>query len=518
MSSRYNKETPKHSPIEIKHHTPTSFSNKKVFSIRNIIFLIVLIILCPYLIISTFHLDSSIPFNSKFSSPMGLRGSNKLQEIQKRQYRNLIILPGHAVSYLRKLKDAFRDDSSWYLLPYQLNSNFPHLLTQHILTALVLLAADPEALLVISGGQTRKDVGPFSEAGSYYYVSQANGWIRQLEEELEKRQVYKKKENFQGADGRNETYPFIANFGKVIDELERLDILTSQERFHLGLTASSSKLSLSSLSKSTFESRIFLEEYARDSFENVLFSIARFFEATTERTCPGWYPEKITTVGFSFKMERISKEHTKALRFPLDSFRYIPLVPPNSYSEVLSGTLSKAYTLTNAKIFGTEEIDEEVRNWKKRPRKFLDFFNITRRNINDNSLNILNLYIDKTRETDTSKPVFNQETVYGQYYKINTELDFSREKLGLEDLENEISQDYDKYFHLDKAILGEKEALKQFKTDPYGCFAKELKDKKYGRDPFHRMIPYQLSNPSLVKLLSWCERELIPEKYIPWSY
>ncbi|KAK6348563.1 hypothetical protein TWF718_006351 [Orbilia javanica] len=59
------------------------------------------------------------------------------------------------------------------------------------------------------------------------------------------------------------------------------------------------------------------EEFARDSYENLLFSICRFHEYTSN------YPTKLTVVGFEFKRERFKTEHRAAIRFPQDQFRYI---------------------------------------------------------------------------------------------------------------------------------------------------------------------------------------------------
>lgn len=59
------------------------------------------------------------------------------------------------------------------------------------------------------------------------------------------------------------------------------------------------------------------EEYARDSYENVLFSLCRFFEIT------GRYPEKVTVIGFAFKEKRFKDLHRKAVRFPKE--RYVPV-------------------------------------------------------------------------------------------------------------------------------------------------------------------------------------------------
>lgn len=55
-------------------------------------------------------------------------------------------------------------DSAWVLEPFQAGE--PPLLVEHIFAAVKILAEDPDAVLVISGGQTRKAAGPLSEAAS----------------------------------------------------------------------------------------------------------------------------------------------------------------------------------------------------------------------------------------------------------------------------------------------------------------------------------------------------------------
>ena len=62
--------------------------------------------------------------------------------------------------------------------------------------------------------------------------------------------------------------------------------------------------------------RAFTEERARDSYENVLFSIARFHELT------GSIPRHLTVVGYEFKRARFANEHLTALRWPADRFAY----------------------------------------------------------------------------------------------------------------------------------------------------------------------------------------------------
>ncbi|OCH89020.1 hypothetical protein OBBRIDRAFT_44830 [Obba rivulosa] len=59
------------------------------------------------------------------------------------------------------------------------------------------------------------------------------------------------------------------------------------------------------------------EDYALDSFQNLLYAIARFHEYTNR------YPENITVVGYEMKRRRFTELHRAALRWPESRFRYI---------------------------------------------------------------------------------------------------------------------------------------------------------------------------------------------------
>ena len=48
---------------------------------------------------------------------------------------------------------------------------------EHIKTGVGAAAADPTALLLFSGGQTRGQAGPRSEGGSYWAVAQQRQWF-----------------------------------------------------------------------------------------------------------------------------------------------------------------------------------------------------------------------------------------------------------------------------------------------------------------------------------------------------
>lgn len=188
--------------------------------------------------------------------------------VSPRQLSHAVIVAGHAVLRISKLASADRDDGAWYLLKYQLNQGFPGIITSHIKRGVQIAAADGAAMLLFSGGQTRRDVGPTSEAASYYYLAQHKQWLN----------------------------PAPA-------------ATTAVSAFGF---------------ESTLVQRTYLEEHARDSYENLLFSICRFREVA------GHYPSKVTVVGFDFKQERFSALHRRAIGFPEANFSYVGLRPQHS--------------------------------------------------------------------------------------------------------------------------------------------------------------------------------------------
>lgn len=60
-----------------------------------------------------------------------------------------------------------------------------------------------------------------------------------------------------------------------------------------------------------------LQEHARDSFENLLFSLCRFHEIT------GRYPARITAVSYTLKQKRFEQLHRAAVRFPAGAFSFV---------------------------------------------------------------------------------------------------------------------------------------------------------------------------------------------------
>nr|DAD39974.1 TPA_asm: hypothetical protein HUJ06_014297 [Nelumbo nucifera] len=158
--------------------------------------------------------------------------------------QNLVMVAGHSVYTSSSCGKADQEDS-WYLESYQKNPGQAATFLDHIKEGVEIAAKDEGALLLFSGGETRKDAGPRSEAQSYWAVAESKGW-----------------------------------FGKQKDVRWR------------SLT----------------------EEHARDSFENLLFSVCRFRELT------GVYPHNITVVSYDFKEQRFAHLHRFAIGFPEERF------------------------------------------------------------------------------------------------------------------------------------------------------------------------------------------------------
>lgn len=59
------------------------------------------------------------------------------------------------------------------------------------------------------------------------------------------------------------------------------------------------------------------QERARDSFENLLFGLCRFYELT------GAYPQSVVVVGYGFKRARFVALHRAAVGYPADRFFYL---------------------------------------------------------------------------------------------------------------------------------------------------------------------------------------------------
>jgi len=83
-----------------------------------------------------------------------------------------------------------------------------------------------------------------------------------------------------------------------------------------------------------------------DSFQNLLFSIARFHEHT------GSYPQKITVVGYEMKRARFVELHRTAIRWPESRFNYIGIDMDGDNSQARQGERQNGYLPYLSDLYG----------------------------------------------------------------------------------------------------------------------------------------------------------------------
>lgn len=208
---------------------------------------------------------------------------------------SLIIVPCHSI--WNQFAPNTKGDNlghlpeHWFLAPFQLEGNDHLAFIKHGLKAIQILAKNPSnrSIVVFSGSQTKSQAGCISEAQSYYFL------MRRLLEQI-----------FAGEDSFPKDFP--TDILKYLIDIKNILLLR--------------KLSLEQF----FTSLITTEEFALDSFENLLFSIYRFRQFTGE------FPQDITIVGFGFKEKRFLEYHAAAIDYPRDKIRYISVDPvPTGY-------------------------------------------------------------------------------------------------------------------------------------------------------------------------------------------
>ncbi|KAJ3490378.1 hypothetical protein NLI96_g1465 [Meripilus lineatus] len=187
------------------------------------------------------------PFHSRspYAHPYGILSTIDRDETLN-WLNHLVIVPGHAIWKGVDAKRRFEDDE-WVLEAYQRGGGRVSAFVQHIERGVELMAEDEHALLVFSGGQTRR-TSTTTEAESYLRLALSSGLLSD-------------------------------NPSQVL--------------------------------------RATTENYALDSYQNLLFSIARFHEYT------GHYPRYITIIGYEMKRRRFEELHRAALRWPRSNFDYL---------------------------------------------------------------------------------------------------------------------------------------------------------------------------------------------------
>ncbi|PNX79239.1 hypothetical protein L195_g035223 [Trifolium pratense] len=86
------------------------------------------------------------------------------------------MVAGHSI-YTSSDCGKIEKEDSWYLESYQKNPGQAKTFVKHIEEGVEIVDRDEDALLLFSGGETRKDAGPRSEAQSYWAVADYKGWF-----------------------------------------------------------------------------------------------------------------------------------------------------------------------------------------------------------------------------------------------------------------------------------------------------------------------------------------------------
>jgi len=106
-----------------------------------------------------------------------------------------------------------------------------------------------------------------------------------------------------------------------------------------------------------------LENWATDSYQNLLFSILRF-----QQVC-GHYPESITVITHAFKEDRFVDLHAPAIRWPSERFRVQGINPPFTKAELREtqeGEEARAFTPFSNDPYGVQPSlanKRRARNW-----------------------------------------------------------------------------------------------------------------------------------------------------------
>lgn len=86
------------------------------------------------------------------------------------------MVAGHSIYTSSSCGKVDREDS-WFLESYQKHPGQAATFVAHIKEGVDVAGKDGSALLLFSGGETRKDAGPRSEAQSYWAVAETKDWF-----------------------------------------------------------------------------------------------------------------------------------------------------------------------------------------------------------------------------------------------------------------------------------------------------------------------------------------------------
>jgi len=102
------------------------------------------------------------------------------------------------------------------------------------------------------------------------------------------------------------------------------------------------------------------EEFARDSYENLIFSICRYHEFTSK------YPKYITLISYPYKHYRFFNLHREALKYPKNKFQFVginhDLIDTDKPSDLFPESISEM-----PDDLPSFEVEHSINNFKEDP-------------------------------------------------------------------------------------------------------------------------------------------------------
>lgn len=137
--------------------------------------ILVLIVLVSFGITVLIFLSSI--YESQFRSAVAYKKNDLDNDVYPfANLKNLVMVAGHSV-YTSSNCGKLDKEESWFLESYQKHPGQAATFLSHIEEGVEAAGKDEEALLLFSGGETRKEAGPRSEAQSYWAVAESKGWF-----------------------------------------------------------------------------------------------------------------------------------------------------------------------------------------------------------------------------------------------------------------------------------------------------------------------------------------------------
>ncbi|KIJ27896.1 hypothetical protein M422DRAFT_190421, partial [Sphaerobolus stellatus SS14] len=106
------------------------------------------------------------------------------------------------------------------------------------------------------------------------------------------------------------------------------------------------------------------ESFALDSYQNFLFSIARFREVV------GRYPANISVIGYGMKQRRFEELHRKAVGWKAENFHYVGIDEKGDTTAQYAGELQNGYAPFSTDLYGCHDFLLQKRLKRNPSRRF----------------------------------------------------------------------------------------------------------------------------------------------------